>query len=286
MHAIHIRMHTKIHIRMHAQMRKYTYACMRKHIHIRMHAKMCTYTYACMRKCARMHANTVHYRPAGRWHKDSSSRTRPLASIEWGVTSHNVCVEVSDEWLNLCAHYSCPRSGPCVYPFACTYTYDTVHTEHNRHCCACKKKESTLTRDTHAMHAKKMHACKKCIHAKCMHAQCMHAKCMHAKCAKKCANACMRNKCMHASCWSTNKSTWPLAKCAGKTVDKSLPNACPHACFAAYAWPAADLARPCAPFRSTQCNVPAGTACRAWRCVLKPTSHPGLNIQKNAGRWY
>ena len=83
-----------------------------------------------------------------------------------------------------------------------------------------------------------------------------------------------------SSCWSTNKSTWPLAKCAGKTVDKSLPNACPHACFAAYAWPAADLARPCAPFRSTQCNVPAGTACRAWRCVLKP---PGFEHSKK--RW-
>ena len=87
-----------------------------------------------------------------------------------------------------------------------------------------------------------------------------------------------------SSCWSTNKSTWPLAKCAGKTVDKSLPNACPHACFAAYAWPAADLARPCAPFRSTQCNVPAGTACRASRCVLKPTSQR-LTFEHSKKRW-
>ena len=178
MHAIHIRMHTKIHIRMHAQMRKYTYACMRKHIHIRMHAKMCTYTYACMRKCARMHANTVHYRPAGRWHKDSSSRARPLASIEWGVTSHNFCVEVSDEWLNLCAHYSCPRSGPCVYPFACTYTYDTVHTEHNRHCCACKKKRALL----------------RGIRMRCMRKKCMRAKNAYMQ------NACMRNACMRNAC--------------------------------------------------------------------------------------
>ena len=166
-------------------------------IHICMHAKMCTYTYgACMRKCARMHANTVHYRPAGRWHKDSSSRTRPLASIEWGVTSHNVCVEVSDEWLNLCAHYSCPRSGPCVYPFACTYTYDTVHTEHNRHCCACKKKESTLT--GYACDACEKNACVQKMHTCKMHACAMHACEMHAceMCKKMCK--CMHAKQMHA----------------------------------------------------------------------------------------
>jgi hypothetical protein len=103
----------------HACENTHTHACENVHIHIRMHAKMCTYTYACMRKCARMHANTVHYRPAGRWHKDSSSRARPLASIEWGVTSHNFCVEVSDEWLNLCAHYSRPRTHVCENKHAC-----------------------------------------------------------------------------------------------------------------------------------------------------------------------
>ena len=143
------------------------------------------------------------------------------------------------------------------------------------------------------MHAKmcihiRMHAIHIRMHAKIhirMHAQmCIHIR-MHAKmctytyaCMRKCAcenvqcmHAKMCKKCMHAS----------LAKCAGlgKTVDKSLPNACPHACFAAYAWPAADLARPCAPFRSTQCNVPAGTACRAWRCVLKPTSSQRLTFE-------
>ena len=105
----------------------------------------------------------------------------------------------------------------------------------------------------------------------------MHAKMCMRKCASEnvqCMHAKMCKKCMHAS----------LAKCAGKTVDKSLPNACPHACFAAYAWPAADRARPCAPFRSTQCNVPAGTACRASRCVLKPTSQR-LTFEHSKKRW-
>ena len=160
--------------------------------------------------------------------------------------------------------------------------------------------------------AKKKRALLRGIRMRCMRKKCMRAKnaYMQNACMR---NACMRNVCMrnvqknvqmHASrvqqpqlprtrlsrrvdassCWSTNKSTWPLAKCAGKTVDKSLPNACPHACFAAYAWPAADLARPCAPFRSTQCNVPAGTACRAWRCVLKPTSQR-LTFEHSKKRW-
>ena len=94
----------------------------------------------------------------------------------------------------------------------------------------------------------------------------MLACCPHA-CMRACPHACMLAcvpACLHAGVRA--KTPARMLACVRKRlpacVRKRLPaclkrlpacllNACPHACFAAYALPAADRATPCSPFRGT-----------------------------------